>query len=451
MDTPHVLLVDDEKIILKSLARELRTNNFAVSTAESGEEALVQLHDNSFDLVITDLKMEGMSGLGVVKHVKQTRPESATIILTGHGDLNSAIEAMRCGADDYLLKPCNIDELLFRVVHCLEKKSSPSADIKKDTGQALNTDKYPYQIVGEDPSMAELDKLIHEAAGVNLPVLIQGESGTGKELVARNIHDVGPRKDKPFIAVNCAALPVELVESELFGHVKGAFTGAVQDKKGRFELANNGTIFLDEIGELPLEIQVKLLRVLQENTFERVGDAKSTKINVRLICATNRQLEHEVKKNNFRLDLYYRVCVVPINVPPLRMRKDDVPLLVGHFVKRFGRRTCSNTPCISSSAVSLLKEYNWPGNIRELQNVVQFAMMKSKGETIEPDHFPAYLQGNQQGEEPAFLAAGRTKKLDEQSVLEALRRTEGNKTETAKILGVARATLYRFIKEEMGA
>jgi len=284
---------------------------------------------------------------------------------------------------------------------------------------------------------------------VNLPVLVQGESGTGKELVARNIHDASPRKDKPFIAVNCAALPHELLESELFGHAKGAFTGAIRDKKGRFELADGGTIFLDEIGEMDPAVQVKLLRVLQENSFERVGGTQTIKVDVRLISATNRELDEEVKSGGFRLDLYYRLCVVPVMVPPLRDRPGDIPLLIDHFLVRSSGQISNKVPRVNQTVLSLLKEYNWPGNIRELQNVVQFALMKCKGQTIDVEHLPAYIEENVQLGSMNTLC-GRKRKLDEQSVLAALRKTGGNKVEAAKDLGVARATLYRFIKDKMG-
>jgi len=395
MGNTQILLVDDEKIILNSLSRELKTNNFAVTTAESGEEAVAKLKSDTYDLVVTDLKMEGMDGIEVLKHAKQIRPDAAVIILTGHGDLNSAIDAVRFGADDYLLKPCDIDELLFRISNCLEKKESQMPEAI-DAQARLRTYEESNKLVGKDLSMRELHKLIQEAAGVNLPVLVQGESGTGKELVARNIHDASPRKDKPFIAVNCAALPHELLESELFGHAKGAFTGAIRDKKGRFELADGGTIFLDEIGEMDPAVQVKLLRVLQENSFERVGGTQTIKVDVRLISATNRELDEEVKSGGFRLDLYYRLCVVPVMVPPLRDRPGDIPLLIDHFLVRSSGQISNKVPRVNQTVLSLLKEYNWPGNIRELQNVVQFALMKCKGQTIDVEHLPAYIEENVQ-------------------------------------------------------
>ncbi len=448
MENAQILLVDDEKIILNSLSRELKTNNFVVATAETGEEAIAKLMADTYDLVVTDLKMEGMDGIEVLKRAKQIRPDASVIILTGHGDLSSAIDAVRFGADDYLLKPCDIDELLFRITNCLEKKEPQISEVVASDA-LLKTYEEFHKIVGRAPSMRELHKLIREAAGVNLPVLIQGESGTGKELVARNIHDASPRKDKPFIAINCAALPHELLESELFGHVKGAFTGAIKDKKGRFELANNGTIFLDEIGEMDPATQVKLLRVLQENAFERVGGTQTIKVDVRLISATNKELDEEVRNGCFRLDLYYRLCVVPIMVPPLRDRSSDIPLLIDHFLDRFGRQTVDKVPQVSSEALSLLKDYNWPGNIRELQNVVQFALMKCKGKSIELEHLPAYIEENAQRGK-MDTSWGRKRKLDEQSVLAALKKTNGNKLAAAKELGVARATLYRFIKDKMG-
>ena len=446
MENTEVLLVDDEKIILNSLSRELKTNNFNVATAESGEEAVAKLKASPYDLVVTDLKMEGMDGIEVLKQAKQLCPEAAVIILTGHGDLNSAIEAVRFGADDYLLKPCDIDELLFRISNCLEKQEPK----EKEEPGATSVKRYEesHRIIGKDASVRELHELIQEAAGVNLPVLIQGESGTGKELVAQAIHAASPRKDKTFIAVNCAALPHELLESELFGHVKGAFTGAIRDKKGRFELADGGTIFLDEIGEMDLAVQIKLLRVLQEGEFERIGGTQTIKVDVRLISATNKELEEEVKSGNFRLDLYYRLCVVPITVPPLRERCGDVPLLAAHFLAQSGKQVGKGSPQLSADALSSLTGYPWPGNIRELQNVVQFALMKCKGQSICLEHLPAYIVENAQTA-PLSNFYGRKRKLDEQSVLEALKKAKGNKVEAAKELGVARATLYRFLNDKM--
>jgi PAS domain S-box-containing protein len=305
-------------------------------------------------------------------------------------------------------------------------------------------------IVGRHPLMQDVFKAIRELADVKMPVVISGESGTGKELVARALHSQGPRATKPFVPVNCGALPENLLESELFGHVRGAFTGAIRDKKGRFELADGGTLFLDEIAEMPKSLQVKLLRVLQEEQFERVGDEKTILVDVRLISATNRDLERETKRGNFREDLYYRVKVVPIALPPLRERRSDIPLLVDHFLEqavREGQRAGG----ISKNAVTALTEYEWPGNVRELQSAVHFALVKSWGQKIQRAHLPAEIRslGGGADSEPAPVKpAGKPgrRKLDERSVGEALERAHGNKVKAAKLLGVGRATLYRFLK-----
>lgn len=336
---------------------------------------------------------------------------------------------------------------LFAVV-IIEDVSKLDVSLEMETAGACSN------ILGHHPKVKELHRLLHEAALVALPVLIQGETGTGKELAAQAIHNAGSRRNKPFIPVNCGALPHGLLESELFGHVKGAFTGAIRDKKGRFELADGGTIFLDEIGELAPAVQVKLLRVLQEGSFERIGGIDTVKVDVRVISATNKNLEEEVAAGRFRLDLFYRLCVVPVIAPPLRERIKDIPLLVEHFLSKYGKHFGKRKPLsISPQALAILKEYSWPGNIRELQNVIQYSLMKCKGQGIEPSHFPAYILKRVQPDksEQAARSTGkfRKRKLDEQTVIEVLRKAEGNKAEAAKILGVARASLYRFIRENM--
>ncbi|MBD3287485.1 AAA domain-containing protein [candidate division KSB1 bacterium] len=305
-----------------------------------------------------------------------------------------------------------------------------------------------FGFIGRDPKMLELFETIEELAHVDVPVMIEGESGTGKELTARAIHDQGPRSHKPFIAVNCGAIPETLLESELFGHVKGAFTGAIRDKKGRFELADGGTIFLDEISDISPLMQVKLLRVLQEGTFERVGSETTTKVNVRLISATNKDIQKEIAANRFREDLYYRLCVVPLKVPPLRERREDVALLAEHFLSEAQKKmdNHSGAAVLSYEAVSALQDYHWPGNIRELQNAIHFALVKCKSQLIETRHLPPNIRDNYNSETSA-PKRHRKRKLDTKSVREALNKSNGNKVKTAELLGVSRATLYRFLDE----
>jgi len=300
-------------------------------------------------------------------------------------------------------------------------------------------------IIGRDAKMQELFETIREVAQANVPVLIQGESGTGKELVAAAIHNESPRADKQFVPVNCGALPDGLLESELFGHVKGAFTGAIRDKKGRFELADGGTIFLDEVGDLSPAMQVKLLRVLQEGTFEPVGSEKTIKVDVRVISATNKDLRQEMKAKRFREDLFYRLCVVPITLPPLRERRNDIPLLVEHFLRRACEQSGRQVPMVSDEAISILMDYDWPGNVRELQNALQFALIKCRGDIILPDHLPPTVTQGRSVETPI---RARRRKLDIQTVSEALKKTNGNKVRAAKLLGVSRATLYRFLTSQ---
>jgi transcriptional regulator with PAS, ATPase and Fis domain len=298
-------------------------------------------------------------------------------------------------------------------------------------------------IVGNDVKMSELFETIRQVSDVNVPILVQGESGTGKELVASAIHNEGPRANKPFVPVNCGALPEGLLESELFGHVKGAFTGALRDKKGRFELAHGGTLFLDEVADLTKVVQAKLLRVLQEGLFERVGDEKTISVNVRIISAANRDLKQEVKKGNFRDDLYYRLSVVPIFMPPLRERKTDIPLLIDHFMSKIEMNNIRHSVEISDEAMAMMMSYNWPGNVRELQNAIQFAMVKFDGHVIQPKDLPMELQ-EQYHPQPS---RGPARKLNTESVASALRKTGGNKAKAARLLGVGRATLYRFLAE----
>ncbi len=298
-------------------------------------------------------------------------------------------------------------------------------------------------IIGYDTKMQELFETIREVAEVNVPALIQGESGTGKELVASAIHNEGPRANKPFVPVNCGALPEGLLESELFGHVKGSFTGALRDKKGRFELANEGTLFLDEVVDMPKVVQAKLLRVLQEGTFERVGAEKTISVDVRIISAANRDLKLEVEKGNFRNDLYYRINVVPIFLPPLRERKNDIPLLINHFIHQIEKHGKQNPPAISDTAISLMMDYEWPGNVRELENAIQFSIIKCKGKEILPDDLPLELRNYKS----TMPKRGPSKKLDVDAVREALKRTGGNKSKAARFLGVGRATLYRFLND----
>ncbi|MGW8324843.1 MAG: sigma-54 interaction domain-containing protein, partial [Desulfobacterales bacterium] len=296
-------------------------------------------------------------------------------------------------------------------------------------------------IIGRDPKMKDIFEMIREITDVDIPVLIQGESGTGKELVARAIHNEGPRVHKAFVPVNCGALPEGLLESELFGHVKGSFTGAMRDRKGRFEMANGGTLFLDEIADLPKVVQAKLLRVLQEGKFERVGDEKTISVDVRIISAANRNLKQEVEKGNFRDDLYYRISVVPIHMPPLRKRKDDIPLLVNNFLKKAAYKE-HKTKTISESALSVMMDYPWPGNVRELQSAIHYALIKSRGKIIQPAHLPIELRTQKN----APLSRGPSLRLDSKVVKEALIRSGGNKAKAARYLGVGRATLYRFLK-----
>ncbi len=338
---------------------------------------------------------------------------------------------------DFLISAAPLDHDGERLAIVILEDITELNELKK----RLKAETYFAGIISRDALMNELFQTIRDVADVNVPVLIQGESGTGKELVASAIHTEGDRSDRPFVPVNCAALPEGILESELFGHEKGAFTGAIKDKKGRFELADGGTLFLDEIGELPGTVQAKLLRVLQEGRFERVGAEKSKKVDVRIISATNRDLKTEIKKGSFRQDLYYRLAVVPINLPPLKQRRDDIPLLVDHFLNLFTEDGRTYKGSISENALAIMMEYPWPGNVRELQSAVRFALIKSRGKQIRAHHLPLEIQDWRN----TRTTRGPSKKLDIDRVKEALKKSGGNKAKAARILGVGRATLYRFL------
>jgi DNA-binding NtrC family response regulator len=395
MNSRNILIVDDEEDVLRGLDKVLKAKGYSSSTASSGTTAVENLKGKNYSLIISDLMMPGMSGLDLLEVVKRDYPHILFIVLTGYGTVESAIKAMKMGVYDYLSKPVNIEELLilidkaFRYLEVMEENRELRE--KLDSRYSFNN------IIGKNHKMRDVFDLITDVSPTNATVLVAGESGTGKELVASAIHYNSQRKDGPFVKVNCAALPENLLESELFGHVKGAFTGALRDSRGRFELAHRGTIFLDEVGDLAPHLQQKLLRVLQEKEFEPVGSAETRKADVRVIAASNRDLKTRINDGGFREDLYYRLAVITIKLPPLREKRDDIVPLLRHFLDKYNGETGKDIKDISPHALDILFSYSWPGNVRELENVIERAVILSKTDTIEEDTLPEEIRVKEVG------------------------------------------------------
>ena len=446
-----ILVIDDEEHMCWALEKGLRQEGYQVITATRGKQGLELIRNETPSLVILDLKMPEMDGLEVLVKAKDLMPYLPVIMITAHGTIDTAIEAMKLGATDYITKPFDLDELklivkqAMMVSHLQEEVTFLRTELNKKYGR----------IVGNSPAIQDVCTLIEKVADSNATVLITGESGTGKEVTALSIHQLSSRRDKPFLPINCAALPESLLESELFGHEKGAFTGAVARKLGRFELANQGTLFLDEVTEMPLSMQVKLLRVLQERQFERVGGTDSIKVDVRVIAATNRDPMESIRNGSFREDLFYRLNVLPIHLPALRERKEDIPLLVMHFLEKFSP---AQGQFISPDAMGLMLNYDWPGNIRELQNVIERAVILSQGYEIKTHHLPKEIQkiplsrsDDQQGLIINFPENGISfEEVEKELILKAIEKSNGNQTKAAQLLGITRsALLYRAQKYQI--
>ena len=438
-----ILVIDDEENIRNGLAANFEMEDYKVKTASSGKEGLSIVSKGDIDLVVTDLRMDGMSGEEVLRRITTETPGIPVIVLTGHGSIDSAVEAMKNGAYDFLTKPLNLDQLNVIVKRALENRelSLQHTMLKKELGEAVTFDR----MIGTSADMRRLLELIKKVAPSRASVLITGESGVGKELVADALHSLSGRREKSFVKVHCAALSETLLESELFGHEKGAFTGADSMKKGRFELAHGGTIFLDEIGEINQTTQIKLLRVLQERTFERVGGEETIEVDVRVVAATNRNIEEEVKAGRFREDLYYRLNVVRLQVPPLRERKDDIPLLMDSFLKRFSEENSKSILGFENRARQALYRYGWPGNIRELQNCIESAVVMCSGKEISLEDLPPTIS-RFSGEGSISIPMGLSLDDAEKIIIkENLAFNNGNKTKTAEILGIERKTLAKKI------
>ena len=444
-----ILIVDDEKNIVSGLEEAFTLEGYSVLTAYDGKEAWDKVNTNNVDLVITDLRMPMMNGNELVERISSSYPMLPVIVLTGHGTIETAVESMRKGAVDFFTKPVDLDKLFLVVKKCLANSELQEQNKKltEEIEKLKNQQKYS-KIIGKSGKVASLMETINQVAPSKATVLITGESGTGKELVADAIESLSARHGKPFIKVHCASLSSTLLESELFGHEKGAFTGATSQKKGRFELADGGTLFLDEIGEIDAATQVKLLRVLQEREFERVGGEKTISVDVRVIAATNRDLKEEVRKGNFREDLYFRLAVVEINVPPLRERKEDIDLLSLSFVKEVAKENGREMDGISPHARKALFSYSWPGNIRELKNCMESAVVMAKGKTIEFDDLPSHIRGESEKEKAISLELPITMEEAEKAlIMETISFASGNKTKAAELLGIGRKTLHRKLSE----
>jgi DNA-binding NtrC family response regulator len=441
----NVLIVDDEKNIRQGLGKALEMDGYDVLLAENGQEALAILGQDEVDLVIADLRMPKVSGEELLKRVVGSHPTVPVIILTGHGTIETAVQAMRDGAFDFLTKPVNLDRLSL-----LAKRALSTRELvlqHRAMQEELDKRRRFANIIGKSPAMKRVYDVVNQVAPTKASVLITGESGVGKELIADAIHNLSNRQEKPFVKVHCAALSESLLESELFGHEKGAFTGAVARKRGRFELAHTGSIFLDEIGEINQSIQIKILRVLQEKTFERVGGEDTLEVDVRIISATNKDLRAGIESGDFREDLFYRLNVVNIDIPPLRERKEDISLLVAAFIKEFATENDKAVEGIDPKARGLLHNYSWPGNVRELRNCIESAVVMAKGTIITPDDLPPSITSDLDGGFIRIPTGSTMAEAEAEVIRSTLNANNGNKSRTAEILGIGRKTLHRKIAE----
>jgi len=440
-----IMVVDDEKNIREGLGKVLELEGYNTILADTGSDAITLLNDNEVDLVITDLKMPKLSGEKLLSIISTNYPAIPVIILTGHGTIESAVDAMRNGAYDFITKPINFDRFLLLIKRALSNRELILQH--RAMQDELNKKSQFPNIIGKSAEMKRIFDIIRQVAPTKASVMITGESGVGKEVIADAIHYNSPRKDKSFIKVHCAALTESLLSSELFGHEKGAFTGAISQKRGRFELAHNGTIFLDEIGEINQNVQIKILRVLQEKKFERVGGESTIEVNVRLITATNKDLKDEILKGNFREDLYYRLNVVNIHIPPLRERKEDIPLFIAAYLKEFARDNDKAIEGIDPKAKLALYNYSWPGNVREIRNCIESAVVMSKGKIVTLDDLPPYINTETDANYIKLASGISLADAEKEVIRHTLNLEKGNKTKTAQTLGIGRKTLHRKLED----
>ena len=463
MPKEKILIVDDEKSIREFLEIMLKKEGYKVGSAVNAEEALKLFHNSNYELVISDIKMSGMDGVELLKKIKEINPETIVLMITAYASVDTAIDAMKAGAYDYITKPFNVDEVKHIIQNALDRRRLETENIllKKELKS-----RYSFaNLVGTSPKMLEIYGLIKRVANTRTNILISGESGTGKELVARAIHYESERKEKPFVPINCGAIPENLLESELFGHQKGAFTGAVANKSGLFEVANDGTIFLDEITELPKELQVKLLRVIQERNFRRVGGIEDILVDVRIIAASNKEIDKEVKEGRFREDLFYRLNVIPIQMPPLRERQEDIRFLAEHFFEKHKQELGKDIKGISHEAMDYLESYSYPGNIRELENIIERAVALENTSIILPESLPEYIRtqkvgwalptvGGQEIQRPEIeMPEGginlekHIEDYEKAIILDALKKSGGVKKKAAELLGMSfRSMRYKIDK-----
>jgi len=438
----RILLAEDDEIMRISVSDSLKKQGWMVEEAEDGLKAMELFERHQYNLIISDIRMPGMDGLTLLKRVRQQSPETAIVIMTAYGSVDAAIDCLRQGATDYVLKPFDMDDLIIRISRILEaqevKAKYEVLEASCDRGQG-------YTLYGSSPAMQQVYSLIEQAAPSSSTILITGESGTGKELAARSIHSASERSKKPFISINCAAIPDGLMESEFFGHERGAFTGADHSRKGKFELADQGTLLLDELGDLPGPLQAKLLRVLQESQLERVGGTKTISVDVRILACTSKDLQKEVEEGRFRQDLLYRLQVIPLKMPPLREHKEDIDELCHVFLREFNLLHGRNVQ-IQTEAITNLQQYAFPGNARELKNLVERAFVLCRGDVIGPEDFPSEINCQIQEEPTTFNLADQVAITEKECLRKALAHCENNRTEAAKILGISRKNLWEKMK-----
>ncbi len=444
---PTILIVDDEAGVRSALSGVFRDEGWRVDAVESGEACLERVTREAYDVIVLDIWLPGMDGLATLGRLRERRVDAETVMISGHGSIESAVRAIKMGAFDFVEKPLSLDKTLLVVRNALRQHrlEAENQALRAQADRKLT-------MVGESYVMAQLREQVAMAAPTNGRVLIYGENGTGKELVARTVHALSRRRGGPFVEVNCAAIPEELIESELFGHVKGSFTGAVADRRGKFEVADGGTLFLDEIGDMSLKTQAKVLRVLQEQVVERVGGTSGARVDVRVLAATNKDLPAEIRGGRFREDLYFRLNVIPIFVPPLRDRQEDVTLLADHFMADFAREYGRRVKTIDPGALAVLRAYPWPGNVRELRNVIERLMIMVPGDTIAPKDL-AFLEGAPAGAADLYTSGGdllplhdARDRFERDYILRALAAQQGNISRTADLLGVERSNLYRKMR-----
>jgi DNA-binding NtrC family response regulator len=440
-----ILIVDDTRSTVKALEVLLSRESYTVHTALSGEEALAILEQQNIDVLLCDIKMPKMDGMTVLRHVKTYDPEIAVLMMSGHGDITVAVVAMKEGAFDYLVKPLNSDEVRKAVQKALAVRSLQAENIllKRQVRDQLTR----AEVIGSSPPWRRVCQMVEQVAPSQATVLLTGESGTGKEVIASLLHRLSPRSERPFVVLNAAAMPATLLEAELFGHEKGAFTGAVQRKPGHFELADGGTLFLDEIGDMPFEVQAKLLRVLQDGIFKRLGGTQNIQVNVRVVAATNKDLAKEVNAERFRHDLYYRLNVITLALPSLRQRRQDIPLLAAHFLRKYAQENHKAVTAIQPEALRHLQAYDWPGNVRELENVIERAVVFAQGSTLtmadlQLEALPTTVPPN--SSDYFMLPVNATlAEVEREAIVQALQQSNGNRQAVARRLDIGPATLYR--------